>query len=179
MEVSHKRMTRSAPPLARIHPSGLNATLWTASLCPARVFHRVPVPMSHKRTVWSTLPLASISPLGWKATLKTLAACPFMVSRRMTVAGSDGSLVRESKSTTSSVVETVEPRNTDLNAAADCGRFSTLTWRACRMASHIGPRSSTGNPSSSWGFWKRSGTDGGGVPVNAWYRVPPRQKMSV
>ena len=57
-------------------PSGLKATLLTASVCPLRVRTSWPVCASHTFTVLSSLPLTRRLPSGLKATLQTPAGVP-------------------------------------------------------------------------------------------------------
>jgi hypothetical protein len=58
-------------------PSGLNATLFTQSVCPLRERASWPVAASHTFTVLSQLPLTMRLPSGLNATLVTPAVCPF------------------------------------------------------------------------------------------------------
>ena len=57
-------------------PSGLNATLLTAPVCPLRVRVSWPVAASQTFTVWSSLPEARRLPSGLNATLVTVAGVP-------------------------------------------------------------------------------------------------------
>ena len=75
------------PPLARVWPSGLNATLQTDSVWPSRVCWRVPVAMFHRRTMLSQPPLARVWPSGLNATLQTDSVWPSRVCWRVPVAG--------------------------------------------------------------------------------------------
>ena len=61
---SQKCTVPCLPPLASVRPSGLYARLWTAPMCPVKVFFSVSVCVSHKRIVRSKLPLASVRPSG-------------------------------------------------------------------------------------------------------------------
>ena len=66
---SHNRTVPSSPPLARVLPSGLNATDKTWPVWPVRGSPAGwPVATSHSRTVPSSLPLARVLPSGLNAT---------------------------------------------------------------------------------------------------------------
>ena len=56
-------------PEARVFPSGLQATLKTASVCPCKVASSLPVAASQSFTVWSQEPEARVFPSGLHATL--------------------------------------------------------------------------------------------------------------
>ena len=60
-------------------PSGLNATLVTALVCPLSVSISWPVAASHTFTVRSELAEASRLPSGLNATLRTPPLCPWNV----------------------------------------------------------------------------------------------------
>ena len=66
---SHSRTVPSSPPLARVLPSGLNATAMTEPVWPVSglpICRRVAT--SHSRTVPSSPPLARVLPSGLNAT---------------------------------------------------------------------------------------------------------------
>ena len=66
---SHNRTVPSPLPVARVLPSGLNATESTAPVWPVRGFLLWRwVATSHNRTVPSPLPLARVLPSGLNAT---------------------------------------------------------------------------------------------------------------
>ena len=69
MATSHSRTVPSPLPLARVLPSGLNATESTGPVWPVSgpPIGR-PVATSHSRTVPSALPLARVLPSGLNAT---------------------------------------------------------------------------------------------------------------
>ena len=74
---SHSRTVPSSLPLARVLPSGLNATEQTASVWPVSGLPiGWPVATSHNRTVPSSLPLARVLPSGLNATETTLPVWP-------------------------------------------------------------------------------------------------------
>ena len=74
---SHSRTVLSALPEARRVPSGLNATLDTASVWPVSGWPMGwPVAASHSRTVLSSLPEAMRVPSGLNATLVTASVWP-------------------------------------------------------------------------------------------------------
>ena len=74
---SHNRTVPSSLPVARVLPSGLNATDQTAPACAVR---GLPiwrwVATSHNRTVPSSLPVARVLPSGLNATDQTSRVCP-------------------------------------------------------------------------------------------------------
>ena len=57
-------------------PSGLNATQYTAAVCPLRTRSSWPFSASHTFAVWSTLPVTMRLPSGLNATLLTPACVP-------------------------------------------------------------------------------------------------------
>ena len=69
----------SSPAEAIREPSGLNATLVTAPVCPLSVSVSWPVAGSHTFTVWSWLAEAIREPSGLNATLETGPVCPLSV----------------------------------------------------------------------------------------------------
>ena len=69
-------------------PSGLNATLVTAPVCPLRVRASWPVAASHTFTVPSSLAEARRLPSGLNATLMTAPVCPLRVRASWPVAAS-------------------------------------------------------------------------------------------
>ena len=75
-DIFHRRIVPSELPLASVLPSGLNATLLTALVCPVSVCLCSPVTASHRRIVLSSLPLASVRPSGLNDTLLTHRVCP-------------------------------------------------------------------------------------------------------
>ena len=61
-------------------PSGENATVFTASVCPRKGSPMgFPVAASHSRKVWSSEPETMRLPSGEKAALKTPPVCPWSV----------------------------------------------------------------------------------------------------
>ena len=81
MAASHKRTVLSHPPLARIRPSGLYATLKTPSAWPSKAQLKVPAGASHRRMVSSHPLLARIRPSGlndtpWTPILVTFQDIP-------------------------------------------------------------------------------------------------------
>ncbi len=77
---SHTFTVRSMLADASRFPSGLNATLKTALVCPFNVSDSAPLVASHTFTVASLLADASRFPSGLNATLQTMLVCPFNVS---------------------------------------------------------------------------------------------------
>src|SRR5207248_11797004 len=67
------------PQLARMRPSGLQATARTRSVCPVSVWRKLPLATSHSLTVSSQLPLANCVPSGAKASPNTQLVCPLSV----------------------------------------------------------------------------------------------------
>ena len=77
VSASHSRTVLSSLPEASRCPSGLNATLFTASVWPVSGSPMGwPVSASHSRTVLSSLPEASRCPSGLNATLYTVSVWP-------------------------------------------------------------------------------------------------------
>src|SRR5262249_7533436 len=75
LAVSHKRTVLSGEPVARVLPSGENATEETASSCPARVRCAAPSAALQVRALRSSEAVATVCPSGEKATLLTSPAC--------------------------------------------------------------------------------------------------------
>src|SRR5262249_52500465 len=70
----------TAPPAARVLPSGLNATARTLANCATRVARVLPVATSHSLTVASQLPEARVLPSGLNATELTRSVGPVGVA---------------------------------------------------------------------------------------------------
>src|SRR5256885_1202762 len=77
------QVTLSKPQLARMRPSGLQATLFTRSVCPVSVWRRLPLATSHSLTVRSQLALARVLPSGEKASPRTRLLCPAMIATQV------------------------------------------------------------------------------------------------
>src|SRR5689334_5369422 len=75
----HSLMVPSREALAKIFPSGLNATLCTGPVCLAKVWRSAPLAARHKPIVSSSDPEARVSPDGLNATLCTEPVCPVSV----------------------------------------------------------------------------------------------------
>ncbi len=84
-----RQVTVNTPPPVTIRvPSGLNATLLTALVCPVSSSSGVPVRASHTFAVWSRLPVTIRVPSGLNATLFTAPVCPFSSSSGVPVRAS-------------------------------------------------------------------------------------------
>ena len=88
LATSHSRTVLSPLPLARVLPSGLNATektlpVWPVSGAPTGRW----LATSHSRTVLSSLPLARVLPSGLNATESTVSVWPVSGSPDRPVAG--------------------------------------------------------------------------------------------
>src|SRR4051812_47961705 len=75
----HNRTVWSPLAVARVRPSGLNATDFTASVWPVRVLRGCPLGTSHNRTVRSLLAVARVRPSGLNATDHTGSVWPVKV----------------------------------------------------------------------------------------------------
>src|SRR6266852_4816255 len=73
---SQRQMVRSKLQLARVRPSGLQATRITRSVCHENVCRQLRLSRSHSLTLPSKLALASRVPLGEKASPGTQWLCP-------------------------------------------------------------------------------------------------------
>src|SRR6266567_1870340 len=73
---SQRQMVQSKLQLARVRPSGLQATRITRSVCQENVCRQPRLSTSHSLTVPSKLALASCVPLGEKASPGTQWLCP-------------------------------------------------------------------------------------------------------
>src|SRR5262245_53123627 len=76
---SHRLMRRSAPPVATVLPSGLNATDSTQSVCPSSVGRLRPVGSSHSKVVFARPPAATSFPSGLYATDRIELGYPLSV----------------------------------------------------------------------------------------------------
>src|SRR5258708_25725300 len=80
---SHSQIVLSKPQLARMLPSGLQATLFTRSVCPVSVWSRRRLSTSHSLTVRSQLELARVLPSGAKASPRTRLVCPARIATQV------------------------------------------------------------------------------------------------
>ena len=72
---SHSMIVLSRLPVARVLPSGLNATDATPCACPVSVAVILPLATSHSLTVLSRLAEASVLPSGLNVTERTESVC--------------------------------------------------------------------------------------------------------
>src|SRR6266702_4720027 len=88
---SQRQMVQSKLQLARVRPSGLQATRITRSVCQENVCRQPRLSTSHSLTVPSKLALASCAPLGEKASPGTQWLCPASCCTRVLGFGASAS----------------------------------------------------------------------------------------